>query len=471
MAGVNFNGLGSGIDFSQLTESILAERSRPITQLQNKSAGISQRADALKSLNGLLASLTGAADALKNRDIGTARAVATTDSSVATASATSAAVIAKTDLNVTRLATNFTQTSRSFAAKTDAVLAGAATTATFELRKGGAITGPAITINSTNNSLDGLSQAINSANAGITASVVDITGAGSFQLVLQSTATGTASRVELVETTAPDTGTVTGLNLTRINAPGGTPLGDFSYLDSQVSLNGLSITRSTNQISDAITGVTYNLQKVGATSVNVISASDLPVKLQGFVDAYNAVQDFMLSQYKKDGKGKPSGVLAGDPTLRSIQNQLREAVGGATTTAATGSTLSNLAQIGVGRDNDGRLTLSRVVLDERLKAGTDDVRALLAGASGTQTGLANSIYTLMNGLSDTVNGVVQTAIAGYQQSIKNIDKSITAQFDRLNLLRQSLTRQFAVADAAIGQLNGQGTTLDGIIKSLQPRSN
>ncbi|MEJ7708592.1 MAG: flagellar filament capping protein FliD [Pyrinomonadaceae bacterium] len=176
------------------------------------------------------------------------------------------------------------------------MLAGAATTATFELRKGGATTGPAITINSANNSLDGLSQAINSANVGITASVVDITGAGSFQLVLQSTATGTASRVELVETTATDTNTVAGLNLTRINAPGGTLPGDFGYLDSQVSLNGLTITRSTNQISDAITGVTYNLQKIGATSVNVISASDLPVKLQGFADAYNAVQDFMLSQ-------------------------------------------------------------------------------------------------------------------------------------------------------------------------------
>ncbi|MEJ7708589.1 MAG: flagellar filament capping protein FliD [Pyrinomonadaceae bacterium] len=105
------------------------------------------------------------------------------------------------------------------------------------------------------------------------------------------------------------------------------------------------------------------------------------------------------------------------------------------------------------------------------KSGTDDIRALLTGASGTQTGLANSIYTTMNGLSDNINGVVQTAINSYQQSIKNIDKSISAQFDRLNLLRQSLTRQFAVADAAIGQLNGQGTTLDGVIKSLQPRAN
>ncbi|MEJ7708591.1 MAG: flagellar filament capping protein FliD [Pyrinomonadaceae bacterium] len=70
---------------------------------------------------------------------------------------------------------------------------------------------------------------------------------------------------------------------------------------------------------------------------------------------------------KKDGKGKPSGALAGDPTLRSIQKQLREAVGGVTITA-TGSTLSNLSQIGIGRDNDGRLTPDRVVLDERLKA-------------------------------------------------------------------------------------------------------
>lgn len=668
MATVSFNGLGSGIDFSQLTEAVIADRMRPVAQMQSKSAGIKRRSEELKSLNALLVTLTTAANNLTNRDLGTGRTASSSDSSVAGVTATSAAGVGKINLGVTRLATNLIQSTRGFAASTDAVLAGGATSATFELRQNGASTGTAITINAANNSLDGLRQAINGANAGVTATTVDTTGAGNFQLALSSNATGTAGRVELVETTS--TGTAANLNLTRLNAPTGTPAGDYSYLDAQFSVNGLTVTRATNQVSDAVTGLTFNLQKIGNTTVDVNTSSELPDKLQAFVTAYNAVQDFANGQYKKDDAGRPTGVLAGDATLRSIQRQLRDVLGA--TSQTNGGTLTNLAQIGIGRDNDGRLTFDRAAFDERLKdsftgstaivssdtarvlasltgspeagtidinttrlataytersasyapgagirgnflrnttfqlqiggtatgpsftisssndsliglrdainaanggatasivadgsrqrlvltsnatgasnrvrlvettspttntgsalamgatsaggnsdytqlnslatvngqtvsrennvladvisgvsltltgtgaatvtvdvtksrTGLDNVKALLTGQSTAQSGLANSIHAATSSLSDGITGVVQTAINGYQESIKTIDKSIASQLQRLTLLRQSLTRQFAAADAAINQLNGQGTQLTTIIQALQPR--
>jgi flagellar hook-associated protein 2 len=464
MAGaISFSGLGSGLDFSKLVEAAVADRMRPVARLQAKGAELTKRGDALKQLNGKLAVLTEAAKALTNQDAGTGRVSLSSDTKVVTTTNTSAAATGTINLSVTRLAAGLTQASRAYASSSGAVLAGGAPEATFELRKGGAATGTAITINSANNTLTGLRDAINAANAGVSAAVVGVDGRGTqFKLVLSSNETGAAGRVELVETTA--TGTAADVALTSLNVTGG----DFTQLDASLSVNGLAITRSSNTISDAVTGVTFGLKGAGAASVSVTSnSSDVTQKLQAFVAAYNDVQDFVAAQYKTDGGGRPTGVLAGDPTLRSVQQQLREAVGGSS--AANGGAFTNLTQIGVGRDGNGKLTLDTAALGEKLTSSLADVKALLAGKTASDKGLANSIHDAYSRLSDTVSGTVQTAITGYQSSVRNIDKSISDQVSRIEVLRQSLSRQFAAADAAINQLNGQGSSLTNILDSLKPK--
>lgn len=459
---ISFSGVGSGINFTVIRDAILASRSRPVTQLQAKSGNYSNRVDALKKLNAALAALTNASELLSNKEIGSNRSVSSSDPSILTSTGTSAASLGSFDVNITRLASSLSQASRSYSSTSATVLAGGATTATFELRKGGASSGTTITIDSSNNSLAGLRDAINAANAGVSASIVDLSGDGTQQqIVLSSTDTGVAGRVELVETTS--TGTGTDLNIRNLN-----PIdGDFSKLDAALSVNGLSITRSSNTVSDAVTGVTLNLKKIGSANVQVNPSNEIKSKLEGFIAAYNGVQDFIAAQYQKDGKGRPTGILAGDPTLTTAQQQLREAIGKASTD--NGGALASLTEIGVGRDESGKLTLDSTIFADKLKTSFDDVKALLVGKSSTQTGLAQSIHTTSNALSNTITGTVQTAIKGYEDSIKTMSDSISTKLESLNRLRDSLTRQFAAADAAIGQLNGQNTALTSILKSLEPR--
>ena len=146
----SFSGVGSGIDFSVIRDAILNQKTRPVTQLQNKVSGYNGRVDALTQLNAGLASLTTAAEALTNRDLGSGRSAATGDATIITASATTTANLGNFDINISRLATTLAQASRSFASTTTTVLAGGATTGTFELRKGGSVTGVSFTIDSTN---------------------------------------------------------------------------------------------------------------------------------------------------------------------------------------------------------------------------------------------------------------------------------------------------------------------------------
>lgn len=466
MATISFNGIGSGLDLSKLTEAILSERSRPLQQLQAKNATNTKRSDALKQLNSKLLALTAAAKSLDDQTLGTGRNASSSSTAVATLSSSATAALGSFNLNVTRLATSLSQASRVYTDDEAAVLAGGATSATFELRKGGASSGTAITIDSTNNTLTGLRDAINNANAGVSAAIVDVDGSGTqYKLVLNSTETGATGRVQLVETSA--TGTAADVNLTSLNPPGATT--DFSDLNAAFTLNGLALTRSSNTFSDAVAGLTISLKGTGTTAINVTNkTSDISERLTTFINAYNDVQSLIAEHYKKDGEGRPTGVLAGDGTLRAVQRQLREALGGSST--SNGGAFKNLAEIGLSRDDTGKLTLDSTTFNANLSSNLSDVRALLAGKEAGFTGLATSLHETFDKLSDDVTGTVKTAINGFTNSIKRTEKVIADQLARLSELRQSLNRQFSIADAAIGQLNGQSTQLTSILDALKPKT-
>jgi len=457
---VSFSGLGSGIDFSVIRDAILDQRARPVSQMQSKVGDYNSRIEALKQLNTALATLTGASEALTNRDLGTGRSVSTGDATVMTATANSAANLGNYDIAITRLASNLAQASKSFSSSSAAVLDGGAATATFELRKGGASEGATITIDSTNNTLAGLRDAINAANAGVTASIIDVNGDGTGQqIVLNSKDLGASGRVEIVETTS--TGTLAVLNLRSLNPPDG----DFTKLDASLTVNGLNITRSTNTISDAVAGVTLNLKKTGAATIGVTQSTEIENKLRGFINAYNAIQEFSNTQYKKDSKNRPTGVLAGDTTLRNIGQQLRQAVGAISND--NGGALTSLAAIGITRSETGMLAIDSAAFNEALKTRPDDVKAVLFGSTENHKGIFQEMFTVSKGLSDSVTGSVQTSITGYESSVKSLNDRITNRMDALARLKTSLTKRFSVADAAIGQLSGQGSALENIMKSLQ----
>lgn len=459
MATTSFSGVGSGIDFSVIRDAILDQRTRPVSLMQTKVSDYNSRIESLKQLNTALAALTTASEGLLNRDIGSGRSASASDSSIVTASASSTANIGSFDLAIMRLASNLAQASRSYSSTTTAVLAGGATTGTFELRKAGAATGTAITIDSQNNTLEGLRDAINAANAGVTASIVDVNGDGTGnQLVLNSKDSGATGRVELVETSA--TGTQADLNVRSLNPPDG----DFAKLDASLTINGLAITRSTNTVSDAVAGVTLSLKKLGSSAVSVTQSTDIENKLRGFITAYNTVQDAVASQYKKDGQNRPTGILAGDSTLRSVQRQLRDAT--SSLSLANGGSFTSLTDLGITKDVNGNLALDSATFGEKLKNNPNDVKALLFGATDAQVGLFEQFNTVSKNLSDSITGSVQNAITGYQSSVTSMNARISDRLAALQLLKTTLTNRFSVADAAIGQLNGQGTALTNIITSL-----
>jgi flagellar hook-associated protein 2 len=142
-----------------------------------------------------------------------------------------------------------------------------------------------------------------------------------------------------------------------------------------------------------------------------------------------------------------------------------------TISSTNGGIFDSISELGIRVADTGKISLDKDVLTEKMRSHPDDIRALLYGATATDTGIFHAIHTIAGGLSDAASGSVQNAITGYESSVKSMNNSIASKQEAIARLRESLIRQFAAVDAAIGQLNSQGTALTSIMTSLNNSNN
>ena len=230
-----------------------------------------------------------------------------------------------------------------------------------------------ITINSQNNTLSGVQDAINNANAGVTASIVNSgSSTNPYQLLITANNTGTANSF----TVTPSLSGGQALSFKQSQPP----------IDAQFSVNGVNITKSSNTVSDVIDGVTLTLNGKTDNPVTVTVAADtnsIISALQKVVSDYNAINSFITSQFTYNTTTNTAGVLAGDSTLRNIQSSLQTPVNELVSNRYTNYEMAG--QIGLAFDQNGNLTLDTGELQDALANNFTAVAALFLG-DGTPAG-------------------------------------------------------------------------------------
>jgi flagellar hook-associated protein 2 len=234
-----------------------------------------------------------------------------------------------------------------------------------------------ITINSTNSTLRGVRDAINNANAGVTATIVN-SGSSSnpYELLIRANNTGTAKSF----TITPSLSGGQALSFAQTQPA----------TDAQFSVNGVNITKSSNTASDVIDGVTLTLKAKTDGPVIVSVAKDVDSigsALQNFVTAYNAVNSFVSSQFTYNSTTKTAGVLAGNSTLRNVQSLLRNPFNQSVSNRYTNYRVAG--QVGLEFDRNGNLTLNTSQLKDALTNNFTAVAALFLG-DGTPPGGATA---------------------------------------------------------------------------------
>jgi flagellar hook-associated protein 2 len=307
------------------------------------------------------------------------------------------------------------------------------------------VNGNAFVVDGGGMTLSQLRDAINSDpnNVGVSASIISETSTSN-RLVLTSNETGTTNSISTTFT-----GTLgTDLGLTQITPP----------KDAQITIdNTFTVTRSSNVISDALSGVTLTLKAQTAATATLSVDRDLEgikTNVQTFVDAYNELKTTI------DGMSGVGNDLEADSTLRSMENQMR----GVFNTAPSGLTgsYSFLAEIGVSFQKDGTLSVDSSALDTAIATDFSGVADLFAN---DDQGYLFRLDSVITGFVQA-SGLIKTREDGLNSRIDTTDQRISDMEYRLQLREDGLRKQFTSLDELMGQLNGTSQFLTKQLAAL-----
>lgn len=439
---INFSGLATGIDTGAMIDALVKVERRPIDLLESQMSGLEFKLSLFNDLSSKLAALNTAAGKLSTSASFFVKKASSSNDAVVSATAGSNAVAGNHTVTVNSLARSATQASVNFASSTSNVRQG-----TLAITVGTTTTN--VVVDGTNNTLAGLRDAINSSGAAVTASIVQV-DATNYRLVVTGKNTGAANAVTLDET-----GLTTGSD----------PLPGFTVTqaatDASLTVDGLAITRSTNIVSDVLTGVTLDLKGLSATDIQVTITNDnaaIKTQINDFVKAYNDVMTFIQEQTKYDSKNKTAAPLIADSTMQSVQSLVRMALG-----TSVGGTPATVTDLGFTTNTDNTITVDDVKLTDALTNNAAGVSNLFIDAVN---GVAAKITASVDTLTLPSSGILTARIKGTQDSIDDIEDNIAEKEDRLDQFTEALVRRFAVLEALVARLRAQQDFLTKQLASL-----
>lgn len=455
MASISSLGIGSGLDLASILDSLQASEKAALTPISTQQSSYTAKLSAYGTLKSALTTFQTANTTLSNADLFSSTKT-TSSSSAFSATTAAGAVAGKYTVSVSQLAAAQTLTSAVQSSNTTAL---ATTDSTITIQQGGDKKPVTVSVSAANSSLTGIRDAINKSDSGVTASIIK-TGDGSYRLSMTSDDTGEDNAMTLSVT--GDSTLQSMLSYDGTSASNMTE--SVAAKNAMLTVNNVAIENSSNTISDALEGITLNLNDVttGNQSLSITKdTTKASSAVSSWVDAYNKLQDSFSSLTKytavdagTDAQDSSNGALLGDSTLRTIQTQLKSML----TNAQSSSTYKSLAQVGVTTDpTSGKLELDDDKLSTALSSDPDGVKAMIIG-DGKTTGIATTIGTNINGwLSST--GILQAATDGVSKTLNNLTTQYNATSTRIDATIARYKTQFTNLDVMISKLNSTSSYL------------
>lgn len=446
---INAPGIGSGLDVNGIVSQLMAAERQPLVALTKQETVYTQKLSAFGQVRGALASFQSALQDLGSGSKFQAFSAIASDATVLSASASGTAIPGSYQIEVSQLAQQQKLASSGYAT-TDTVVGSGTLTIQFGTFDSGlnSFTANAdkatksIAIDPANNTLAGVRDAINAANAGVTATIVNDGSSAGNRLVLTSTDSGAANSLKITAADA-DGNNLDGSGLSALAydptaaAGSGKNLGQVAAAqDALLKIDGIAVKQSTNTVKNAIDGVTLNLAQTNVGKALTLTVSrdtkTITDAVQAFVNAYNTANGTIKKLTAFNGPGAQNGILLGDGTARAIQVQMRNVLN---TSIDSGGTLTTLSQIGVSFTSDGTLSLDSAKLNTAISTNFDDIAALFAKAGKTTDSLVSySASTTKTQPGSYAVNVTQLATRGSTRGSQAASLTVTAGVnDQLDL--------------------------------------
>lgn len=389
-------GVGSNLDVNKIVSGLMKAEERPLELVNQQKSNYETKISAYGSLKGALSTFQDAVEELSSASKFNTQKAESADAAVFTATSSGKAVEGNYAIKVNQLATSqklmmagdsniyseigtgkLTISFGSYDAQTNTFSANAEQKTTT------------IDITSANNTLAGIRDAINAANAGVSATIVNDGQVNRLVLNAQNTGSVNSMKITVADNDAgnldasglsrlafdPTKSSALGKNLTELQAA----------KDAIVDIDGVTVTKPGNVIDDALEGITLNLLKANpGTALNLAVSRDqtaIEQSVTDFVNAFNAANKVIRDLTQYDATSKAGGPLVGDAVTRSVTTQIRQVL----TARVDGNTnLQSLNDIGVSFQRDGTLALNSDKLKLAIQNHMDELPALFA-ASGKTT--------------------------------------------------------------------------------------
>ena len=466
---ITSQGVGSNLNLSGLVTQLMQVERIPLDRLIAQKTTFDAKVSALGSIKSSLSSFQTALAGMVSGSTFQASSAISSDSSIVKATGTSGAVSGNyiiTDL--TQLAKSQKLVATGQADATAAIGAGTSTTLTINLgtTSGASFTPNAdpafdVVIDSSNNTLEGIRDAINEANGGVTATIVnDGDAANPYRLVLSSTNTGEDQSIQVVVA-----GDATLTSLLNHDPAGVKNLTETSVAqDASFKVDGISISKSSNTVTDVIEGVTLELTGLTAGNTVTISASQDTTKakeaVKAFVEAYNGLQAEVKKQIDSGIGGGEAGALASDSSTRQILSSIRDELNNIP--AGITGAYKTLSSIGVSFQTGGKLALDETKLDAAIQADSNNIVDLFSSADGYATRLNSVVSEMLS-----FNGSIDVRTNAFKDRIDILNDRQLDMEGALARTEARMRARFTALDVLVANLNSTNSALSQQLTSLK----
>jgi flagellar hook-associated protein 2 len=323
-------------------------------------------------------------------------------------------------------------------------------------------------------SLSQLNDWINSVSVnnsvGVNSNIVQ-TGGGQYALVLNGVNTGADQAISI--------NNLDGASITDSGTPGtsSTSTGGLNLQltvnkvaqNAIFSINNLSVTRSSNNISDVISGVTLNL----LTNLNGSSNALITVGpgtdnsssiINGLITSYNDV----ISQYKSmtaSSTTNPAsnGTFANDPGMLGFIGVMKAYISSGVLTS--NNTVMSLSNMGIDLQSDGSLKFNSTNFANAQSGGllaTLAAGVKVGGSVSNSNSLSNEISTVLNPLT----GFIDSTVSSEQEVINNLLLKQTNMQTRLDQLQASYTQQYSTLNTLLYNLSQTSSQLTSSLAAI-----
>ena len=403
MPTINATNSGTGLDVRGLVDQLVAAEGGPVSsRLDRKEVNIQEGLTAIGTFKGALLDFQASLAPLRKENAFKSINATSSNEEKFTVSAADNAVLGSYNIEISQLAQSQKLKSQAFDSEFDTIGSGTISiefgeinNATNSFDVNSKIPTQHIEIDEENGSLRGIQQAINEANAGVRASIIN-DGTG-YRLILNSERSGIENslRISISDDDVNDED-LFGLSLLAYNpvATAGEEGGDAvgknleeaaQAKNSLFSIDGISISNSSNEISDSIPGLTLILKKITEDSFESFKiekeTTRIKQSIETFVSSYNELMTTVSTLTGVDSESGQAGPLSGDSAIRGIIDQIRRRL--STSFNGINENLTSLSIIGIDSGRDGSLSLDDFKLNSALENHANEIAHLFAAAVST----------------------------------------------------------------------------------------